>query len=130
MEQRIGMVGLGRMGGNMARRMARAGLRVAAWDRAAGARAGIAAEERVQVAETLPALVAALPAPRVLWLMLPAGAPTEETIGELRSLLAAGDVIVDGANAWYRTACGVLRNWGRSACTWWTPGCRAASGGW
>jgi len=102
MEQQIGMVGLGRMGGNMARRMARAGLRVAAWDRAAGARAGIAAEDRVQVAETLPALVAAVPAPRVLWLMLPAGAPTEETIGELRGLLAAGDVIVDGANAWYR----------------------------
>jgi 6-phosphogluconate dehydrogenase len=101
-EQQIGMVGLGRMGGNMARRMARAGLRVVAWDRAAGARAGMAAEARVQVAETLRDLTAALPAPRVLWLMLPAGAPTEETIAELRDLLAAGDVLVDGANAWYR----------------------------
>jgi len=102
MEQQIGMVGLGRMGGNMARRLARAGLRVVAWDRAAGARAAIAAEERVQVVDSLPALAAALPAPRVIWLMLPAGAPTEATITELRGELAAGDVVVDGANAWYR----------------------------
>jgi len=102
MEQQIGMVGLGRMGGNMARRLARAGLGVVAWDRAAGARSAIAGEERVQVVDTLPALVAALPAPRVIWLMLPAGAPTEATITELRGELAAGDVLVDGANAWYR----------------------------
>jgi 6-phosphogluconate dehydrogenase len=102
MERKIGMIGLGRMGGNMARRIARAGLGVAAWDRAAGARAGMAAESGVQVSDTLAGLVAGLPAPRVLWLMLPAGAPTEETLGELRGLLAAGDVLVDGANAWYR----------------------------
>jgi 6-phosphogluconate dehydrogenase len=102
MEPQIGMVGLGRMGGNMARRLARTGLGVVAWDRAAGARAGIASEERVGVVPTLAGLVAALPAPRVVWLMLPAGAPTEETLGELRGLLAAGDVVVDGANAWYR----------------------------
>ena len=43
-----------------------------------------------------------MPAPRLLWLMLPAGAPTEETLAELRDLLVAGDVVVDGANAWYR----------------------------
>jgi len=102
MEPQIGMVGLGRMGGNMARRMARAGLHVVAWDRAAGARAGIAGEERVRIVETLADLVAALPAPRVVWLMLPAGAPTEDTIGELRRWLEPGDVLVDGANAWYR----------------------------
>jgi len=102
MEPQIGMVGLGRMGGNMARRLARAGLQVAGWDGAAGARAGIAGEERVRAVATLAELVAALPAPRVLWLMLPAGAPTEDTVGELRGLLAAGDVVVDGANAWYR----------------------------
>jgi 6-phosphogluconate dehydrogenase len=102
MQQRIGMVGLGRMGGNMARRLARAGLDVVAWDGAAGARAGIAAEARVTVVETLPALVGALQAPRVVWMMLPAGAPTEETLGVLRGLLSGGDVVVDGANAWYR----------------------------
>lgn len=102
MEQQIGMVGLGRMGGNMARRLARAGLGVVAWDRAAGARAGLASEERVQVVATLADMVAALRAPRAVWLMLPAGAPSEDTLTELRGLLAAGDVVVDGANASYR----------------------------
>ena len=66
MEQQIGMVGLGRMGGNMARRIARAGLGVVAWDAAAGARAGIGSEERVLAVESLAALVAALPRPRAV----------------------------------------------------------------
>jgi 6-phosphogluconate dehydrogenase len=99
---KIGMVGLGRMGGNMARRIARGGLDVVAWDRAAGARAGLAAEARVRTVETLAALVQALPVPRVIWMMLPAGAPTEETVQMMSSSLAKGDVLVDGANAWYR----------------------------
>jgi 6-phosphogluconate dehydrogenase len=99
---KIGMVGLGRMGGNMARRIARGGLDVVAWDRAAGARAGLAAEARVRTVETLEALVQALPFPRVIWMMLPAGAPTEETVQLMSSSLAKGDVLVDGANAWYR----------------------------
>jgi 6-phosphogluconate dehydrogenase len=98
----IGMVGLGRMGGNMSRRIARAGLGVVAWDRAAGARAGLAGESGVATVETLAALVQALPAPRVVWLMLPAGPPTEDTLTELRGLLATGDVVVDGANAWFK----------------------------
>jgi 6-phosphogluconate dehydrogenase len=101
-ERHIGMVGLGRMGGNMARRIARAGLDVTAWDRAAGARAGLSGEAGVKIVETLEALAQALPAPRVVWLMLPAGAPTEQTLTELRGLLDPGDVVVDGANAWYR----------------------------
>jgi 6-phosphogluconate dehydrogenase len=99
---KIGMVGLGRMGGNMARRIARSGLDVVAWDRAAGARAGLAGEARVETQDTLEALVEALEAPRILWLMLPAGAPTEETVQFLSSRLATGDLLVDGANAWYR----------------------------
>jgi 6-phosphogluconate dehydrogenase len=90
------------MGGNMARRIARAGLDVTAWDRAAGARAGLSGEAGVKIVETLEALAQALPAPRVVWLMLPAGAPTEQTLTELRGLLDPGDVVVDGANAWYR----------------------------
>jgi 6-phosphogluconate dehydrogenase len=99
--QRIGMIGLGRMGGNMSRRLARAGIEVVVWDRSAEARAALAAEPRVQAAATLAALVAALPAPRVVWIMLPAGAPTAETLAALEPLLAGGDVIVDGANARY-----------------------------
>jgi 6-phosphogluconate dehydrogenase len=89
MEKKIGMIGLGRMGGNMARRMARAGVSAVAWDRAAGARAGLASEPRVTAVETLAALVEALPAPRVVWLMLPAGAPTENTVGRLRATATA-----------------------------------------
>ena len=102
MNSTLGMVGLGRMGGNMTRRIARAGHEVIAWDRAAGARAGLAGVERVRIVETLDALVQQLSAPRVVWLMLPAGAPTEEKLSRLRSLLKPGDVVVDGANAWYR----------------------------
>ncbi|HVN43257.1 MAG TPA: NAD(P)-binding domain-containing protein, partial [Steroidobacteraceae bacterium] len=79
----LGMVGLGRMGGNMARRLARGGLGVVAWDRAEAAREALAAEPGVRIAPTLEALAHRLPAPRILWLMLPAGAPTEQTLLDL-----------------------------------------------
>ena len=102
MKLTLGMIGLGRMGGNMSRRVARAGLEVVAWDRAAEARAAIASEPRVTAAETLAALVGLLAAPRVVWLMLPAGAPTEDTLRQLSGLLSRGDVVVDGANALYK----------------------------
>lgn len=98
----LGMIGLGRMGGNMARRLARAGHAVLAWDRSDEARAGAAQEPRVQDAGTLEQLVVRLPAPRIVWLMLPAGAPTQETLARLVPLLAAGDVVVDGGNAMYK----------------------------
>jgi len=98
----LGMVGLGRMGGNMARRLARGGLGVVAWDRAEAAREALAAEPGVRIAPTLEALAHRLPAPRILWLMLPAGAPTEQTLLDLEPLLEPGDIVVDGANALYR----------------------------
>jgi 6-phosphogluconate dehydrogenase len=97
-----GMIGLGRMGGNMSRRIARAGLEVIAWDRAVGARSALAGETRVRTVETLEQLTAELPVPRAVWMMLPAGAPTEQVLERMQGLLAPGDVIVDGANAWYR----------------------------
>ncbi|MBS0396897.1 MAG: decarboxylating 6-phosphogluconate dehydrogenase [Proteobacteria bacterium] len=93
------------MGANMARRLARAGLPVAAYDAAEGARAALADEPGVEVAASLAAAVGRLAAPRVVWLMLPAGAPSESTLAELHALLAPGDVIVDGANADYRDSC-------------------------
>ncbi len=102
MTQKLGMVGLGRMGGNMSRRLARAGLDVVAWDRAPDARAAFANEPRVTAAETLDMLVAALPAPRIVWLMLPAGVPTEDTLQRLSGLLSRGDVVIDGGNAMYK----------------------------
>lgn len=98
----LGMIGLGRMGGNMSRRLARAGHTVVAWDRAEGARTTLADEPRVVTAATLAELVAGIPPPRIVWLMLPAGAATEDTLRELPSLLSAGDLVVDGANAMYR----------------------------
>jgi 6-phosphogluconate dehydrogenase len=98
----IGMVGLGRMGANMARRMARNGAQVAAFDLSPAARGALAQENRVTAYAELKALVAALPAPRVVWVMLPSGEITEQALHTLATLLAKGDVLVDGGNANYK----------------------------
>ena len=98
----IGMVGLGRMGANMARRMARNGAQVAAFDLSPAARGALAQENRVTAHAELKALVAALPAPRVVWVMLPSGEITEQALQTLTTLLAKGDVLVDGGNANYK----------------------------
>jgi len=98
---RIGMVGLGRMGANMTRRLAAGGVEVIAFDVADAARMALAGVPRVTTVPDLSALVAALPAPRVVWLMLPSGAISETAIGDLSRMLDAGDLIVDGANAHY-----------------------------
>ena len=100
--KRIGMIGLGRMGANMARRLARGGAQVIAWDRVAGARRALARERRVAVAPDLAALVQGLKAPRVIWLMLPAGKASETLLARLVPMLTRGDVLVDGANAHYK----------------------------
>src|SRR5690606_24183091 len=97
----IGMVGLGRMGGNMARRLLRGGHRVHGFDPAAEARDALAADGG-RTAGSLEALVAALPAPRVLWMMVPAGAITDATVDALSGLLAEADGSVDGGNAHYK----------------------------
>ena len=96
------LIGLGKMGGNMARRLARGGVAVGAFDLEPGARAALRDEPGVRVYESLPELVRGLVAPRVVWLMLPAGEPTTATLAALTPLLAPGDVLVDGANADYR----------------------------
>lgn len=97
----IGMIGLGRMGANMAVRLVRGGHRVVAFDLSAEAR-GKAASQGMEAAESLERLAAALPAPRVIWLMVPAGAPTEETLNQLAPKLSRGDIVVDGGNSNYR----------------------------
>ena len=97
----IGMIGLGRMGANMARRLLRGGHRVIGFDPKAEARASIEAEGAGS-APSLDALVATLPAPRVLWMMVPAGAITEATATNLLGLLDTGDTLVDGGNSNYR----------------------------
>ncbi len=98
----IGIVGLGRMGGNMARRLARGGAGVIAWDMDAAARAALADERGISSVENLAALCAALPGERVILMMLPAGTATEDSIAALVPLLSAGDTLVDGGNAYYR----------------------------
>ena len=100
--QGIGIVGLGRMGANMARRLARGGAQVCAWDQAARARRALAGERRITLAAGLAQLVAELSSPRVLWLMLPAGQASTDTLAKLVPLLGRGDVLVDGANANYK----------------------------
>ncbi|MDE2219434.1 MAG: decarboxylating 6-phosphogluconate dehydrogenase [Gammaproteobacteria bacterium] len=95
------MVGLGRMGASMLRRLARAGLPVCGFDVAEAARAGVAGEPGVAVGTSLAATIAMLRAPRAVWVMLPAGAITTQTIDAVAGLLSPGDVILDGGNADY-----------------------------
>lgn len=87
----IGIVGLGRMGGSMAERLRRGGHTVVGYDR----------DPTHRDVDSLADLVAGLGAPRVVWLMVPAGGPTRETIGHLGDLLEPGDVVVDGGNTHY-----------------------------
>jgi 6-phosphogluconate dehydrogenase len=97
----IGMIGLGRMGGNMAQRLMKGGHRVAGFARGAGTRSRL--EEKGMVpAATLQALVAALAPPRAIWLMIPAGAPVDELIASLIPLLVPDDVLIDGGNSNYK----------------------------
>jgi 6-phosphogluconate dehydrogenase len=98
----IGIVGLGRMGGNMARRLARGGVGVTGFDPDAATRDALAREGAIGAVASLDALVAALPAPRVVWLMVPAGEPTTRALDELAGRLAPGDLVVDGGNANYK----------------------------
>ena len=98
----IGVIGLGRMGAGMARRMARGGARVVAYDRDAGARVPLREEKNVDCVDSLPALATNLSGERVLLVMLPAGPATEDALAELLPLLSAGDTLVDGGNAFYK----------------------------
>lgn len=98
---KIAMVGLGKMGGNMARRLRRGGIEVVGYNRSTAIVEQLAQEVGVIPADSLKDAVSKLPAPKVVWLMLPCGAPTEQAIEELISLLSPGDVIVDGGNSNY-----------------------------
>ncbi|MHB1215528.1 MAG: phosphogluconate dehydrogenase (NAD(+)-dependent, decarboxylating) [Thiobacillus sp.] len=98
----FGIVGLGRMGGNMARRLARKGIKIAVHNRSHDVSEAIAAETGHLASTTLEEMVTALQAPRIVWLMLPAGEATETTLDALLPLLSPGDLIVDGANAHFK----------------------------
>ncbi|GAB3076452.1 decarboxylating 6-phosphogluconate dehydrogenase [Nocardioides zeae] len=85
----IGLIGLGKMGGNMRERIRRAGHTVVGYDR----------NPDLADVDSLEALVEALPSPRVVWVMVPAGGPTHDTITALGELLGEGDLVVDGGNS-------------------------------
>ena len=85
----LGLVGLGKMGGNMRERLRRAGHEVIGYDR----------DKKVSDASTLAAMVNKLDAPRVVWVMVPHGAPTSDTVNKLADLLDKGDLVIDGGNS-------------------------------
>ena len=85
----LGLIGLGKMGGNMRERLRRAGHTVVGYDR----------NPDVSDADSLEAMVKELPTPRVVWVMVPAGDPTRQTINALNDLLDEGDIVVDGGNS-------------------------------
>jgi 6-phosphogluconate dehydrogenase len=98
---RLAMIGLGRMGANIARRLMRGDHEIVAFDRDATAVAKLA-EEGATGASSLEDVAAKLQAPRIFWVMLPAGEPTEATVKQLMDLAAPGDIIIDGGNSFYK----------------------------
>src|SRR5581483_4295396 len=87
----LGIIGLGRMGGNMAERLRRGGHTVVGYDR----------DPKIADVASLEDLVGRLTAPRSVWVMVPAGAPTHDTVVRLGELLSPGDVVIDGGNSHY-----------------------------
>ena len=99
----LAMVGLGKMGANMARRLARGGHRVVAYNRSPEKAMALAEEEaNVTAVESLQGISTQLSPPRTAWVMVPAGSATEQTVDALLDVLAPGDVIVDGGNSNYK----------------------------
>ena len=98
---KLGMIGLGKMGANMAQRLLRGGHRVVGFDH--GQEACMrSAQQGVESVASLQALVDALPAPRTVWMMVPAGSPVDSTIQALQALLAPDDILIDGGNSNYK----------------------------
>jgi 6-phosphogluconate dehydrogenase len=97
----LGIVGLGRMGANMARRLMRDGHRIVAYDVNPDPIAALA-DEGADGASSLPDLASKLGAPRAVWVMVPSGEVTEKTVADVAAVLEPGDAIVDGGNSYYR----------------------------
>jgi 6-phosphogluconate dehydrogenase len=97
----IGVIGLGRMGSNIAKRLMRGGHSCVVFDRDAGAVAALK-DDGAAGASDLADLTRQLETPRAAWVMLPAGRPTEDTIAQLADLFTKGDTVIDGGNTFYR----------------------------
>jgi 6-phosphogluconate dehydrogenase len=98
---RLAMIGLGRMGANMAQRLLKGGHELEVFDPDLAPRKALV-EKGAKAADSLASLVSAMPMPRVVWLMIPAGKITDSTLVELSTVLAPGDTIVDGGNSNYK----------------------------
>ena len=97
----LGLIGLGKMGGNMTKRLVLGGHNIVVFDRNPAAVSASAADGAI-AAQSLPDLVSQLAVPRAIWIMVPSGDPTEQTILDLAALLAPGDTIIDGGNSNYK----------------------------
>jgi len=97
----IGMIGLGKMGGNMSRRLVHGGHEVVTFDLDVSKIAEFA-KEGMKGSTDLPGFVALLQKPRVAWLMVPAGDPTESMVNKLAALFEPGDILIDGGNSYYK----------------------------
>ncbi len=98
---RIALIGLGKMGANMARRLCRGGIEVVGYNRSSDIVTQLEKEEGLLPASSLEDAVAQLPSPRIIWLMLPSGEVTESVLESLANMLASGDIVIDGGNANY-----------------------------
>ncbi len=110
----LGLVGLGKMGGNMAVRLVRGKHRVVGYARHPEVVAAVV-KEGAEGASSLKELVGKLKPPRIVWLMIPSGAPVDQTLESLHPLLSRGDLIVDGGNSYYRDTlrrAALVRSWG------------------
>ena len=114
----LGLVGLGRMGFNMRERLRAAGHEVVGYDR----------NPDVSDSASLADLVSKLSAPRAVWVMVPSGEPTRQTIAELGDLLAEGDIVIDGGNSRSPTTRTTRRRWPTRRSPTSTAGCPAGCG--
>ncbi len=104
------MIGLGKMGANMARRLIQGGHEIIGYNRTDSVTSDLAASDGLIPATSLEELVEKLPSPRILWMMVPAGEPTETMINTLAPILSRGDILIDGGNSYYKDT---LRNGSR-----------------
>ena len=114
-EMQIGMIGLGRMGSNMVKRLVRAGHSAVVHDRSPEARAALEGDGAINAA-SLDVFVKELQPPRVIWLMVPA-AVVDDVIASLEPLVSRGDIIIDGGNSHYQDA--IARSKAPPACAAW-----------
>ena len=124
---RLGMVGLGRMGANMTRRLMRGGHEVVVTDLSADNVKKIAGEGAIASA-SLDDFVSKLGKPKIAWLMVPAGGPTEQTVQALAQRMQAGDILIDGGNSYFKDDVRRARNSRKKAFTTSTWAPAAASG--